>query len=138
MFFYLGKELAEFFFLFSVKNQTVNILGFVSYIISVTTFHVCHRSNESPSPNKTLFIKAGRQESPGWWRRKTLDSLPYRCSKITTICRATLNEKDLRLAEKIFYNLRYKKQIITKQVEEIQIQYSRDTYPRVHNPKTGR
>ena len=34
------------FFLFSVKNQTVKILGFVSYIISVTTFHVCHRSNE--------------------------------------------------------------------------------------------
>ena len=38
-------------------------------------------------------------------------------NKITTICRATINEKDLRLAEKIFYNLRQKKEPITKQEE---------------------
>ena len=43
-------------------------------------------------------------------------SSSHRCTKITTMCRTTISEKNQNLPEKIFYNLIYKEGAIIRQV----------------------
>ena len=60
----------------------------------------------------------------------------HRYTKITTIYGVTIDGKDRNLAEKIFYNERYK-QGTTRQVRGVEMQYRQDPYPQVGDPQTG-
>ena len=61
-------------------------------------------SKSSFKIHKCPYQKTKRPEWPGWKSRKALSSPLPGHTKITTIYRATIDEKNGRLAEKIVYN----------------------------------